>query len=72
MKKAIGLCPMANLSFFSSATELLADRVGVNNNGGVSGVAQLYGIAISVSSGSSSFVTTRCERDSCDSYEHKN
>ncbi len=62
---------MANLSFFSSATELV-DRVRVSNNGGVSGVAQLYGIAISVSSGSSSFVTTRCERDSCDSYEHKN
>ncbi len=62
---------MANLSFFSSATELLGDRVAIYSLNGVS-VSQLYGIAISVSSGSSSFVTTRCERDSCDSYEHKN
>ena len=64
---------MANLSFFCSATELLCDRINaISNNSCVSGVAYLYGIAISVSSGSSSFVTTRCERDSCDSYEHKN
>ena len=64
------------LSFFNSSFALLSNSSGVSNLSSSrvsslsSGGVNLNSSGVLYGSRSSSFVTTRCERDSCNSYEH--